>query len=326
MSRSSKYSRLRERFNQLAGTLRRPENTERCRRYLAHWTSLSDRSVPFALLEKQVIEIVRDGFDHAASQPGIGINKLGGLVVLLERVASSDAAEPMPAADPSLPSRSAFAPEAARFRHNARSHMPLREVDWDAWRRTLYQRNMVELLVGRCLARLRDLPISIWSKPLSYYAGCSLQQLFALPMHGNRRIAAVADLCRRLAEAAETTAFSVVGRPALITRLLLRLNELRRPEMVRRRSVSEIRQLLLRQIEHDLGPQAADVFAQLTDAKSNLVRPAGWNRHYRRSIRFLTEVRCPELFAWLDEFLPITATWPPLQRRSVLLLRDVLAS
>lgn len=326
MNRSSSFSRLRARFDQLAEALSRPENAARCRRPLADWASLSDRSVPFVLLDTSVADVVRDGFDAAARRPGIGVKKLGGLIVLLQRVTASDAVESLPAEDPSLPVRSFFAPEAARLRHNARSHTPLREIDWDVWRQLLLRRKLVDLPVGRCLARLRDLPVSVWCKPLGTYAVCSLRQLFALPLHGNHRVAAVADVFRRLAEAGETVSLDAIGRPALILRLLQRLDELRRPELVRRRSVGELRRLLQQQIEYDLGPQAADVFLQLTEVKSNLVKLSNWNRHYRRSIRLLCEVRCPEIFTRSDAIIAFSTSWPPAQRRQLLLLRDALTS
>jgi hypothetical protein len=326
MGRSLSFSRLRARFDQLAEELRRPEKAARCRRPLADWTSISDRSVPFVLLDRSVAEVVRNGFDDAAAKPGVGVKKLAGLIALLQRVAVSDEVEPLPAADPLLPVRSVFDPTAARLRHNARVHTPLREIDWDAWRRLLHQRKLVDHPIGRYLGRLRDLPAIMWRKPVRYYAGCTLPQLFALPQHGNRRVAAVADTFRRLAEASDAIPSVAVGRPPVVLRLLYRLDELQRPELVRRRSVGELRQLLLQQIESDLGPQAADVFVQLTDAKSDKTKPNGWNRHYRHAIQLLCEVRCPEIFARLDELAARSTMWPPAHHRSLLLLRNILAS
>lgn len=326
MNRSTSLLSLQSRFDQLAELLRRPEHTERCRRPLADWASLSDRSVPFALLDQPVAQIIRDGFPAAAAHPGIGAKKLGGLIVLLQRVVASHDVVTVPAADPSLPVRSVFGPTAARLRYNARVHAPLREIDWDAWRHLLAQRKLIDLQVGRCIGRLRDLPSTVWEKPLRFYTNCTLRQLFSLPLHGNQRIAAVAEMCRRLADASDTVPSIAVGRPAVITKLSYRLDDLRRPELVRRRSVSEIRQLLLQQIEHDLGPQAADVFLRLTDSKSTAAKLSGWNRHYRRSIRSLCKVRCPELFLRLDELNKFTTKWPPSQRRLMQLLNEVLTS
>jgi hypothetical protein len=86
MRNNAEYCRLQLRFETLAAILRQPRYASSCRRTIAYWTSITDQSVPYALLDFTVHDVLRLGLESVASAPGVGIKKLNGLVHILERV------------------------------------------------------------------------------------------------------------------------------------------------------------------------------------------------------------------------------------------------
>jgi hypothetical protein len=86
MKTKAEFCRLRLRFETPAAILRQPQYASGCRRTLAYWTSITDQSVPYALLDFTVHDVPALGLDSVAGAPGVGIKKLNGLLQILERV------------------------------------------------------------------------------------------------------------------------------------------------------------------------------------------------------------------------------------------------
>jgi hypothetical protein len=306
MSQKLALARLRSQFDSLAKQLSRPENAGRCLRRLSDWTAITDRSVPFALLERSVKDVVDGGFDAAAATNGVGVKKLKGLIGILERVCN----DPVPVSagldtTSTLPSRSVFSASSARLRFASRPYLPLREVDWDRWRQVVADQGPADHPLGRYVAALRDIPRNAWTTPLKFYLNCSLSQLFALKLHGSRRVATIAETFGRVAEAVEAKQPCNGVRPEPILEFLTNLERLARPGVRRKAGNHDPLQPLREQIERDLGPQAGGIFLAIVgeyDRPSSAQAKVGsWTRYYRNSIARLIHVRCPEAAALVSQ-------------------------
>lgn len=298
MSQKVAIEGLRSQLDALIRSLSKPEYAPRRRRRLVDWTATSDRSIPFALLDKTVQEIVDGGFDTVVATPGVGFKKIKGLLDILERVYADHEFTAVETAPSTLPGRSVFSPSAARLRFASRQFSSLREVDWEHWRTTVTDRGPADQPLGRFVTALGDLPRKTWEVPLRFYAGCSLSRIFGLPSYGSRRVATIAETFRRVAEAAAVNALADAARPGPILDFVRNLEQLADPtERPRRASVDPLAPLTA-QVEHDLGPHAAGIFLEMIGedgrtAKS-LPHVGSWGRYYRSAIARLIRVRCPE--------------------------------
>jgi len=317
MSRTSTLTRLRSRFDTLSGLLQQSENFDRCSRPLGDWTAVTDRAIPFALLNKSVSQVVGEGFKAAAEADGIGLKKLAGLIVLLERAASARSVAPTVEANPNLPSRSVFTADATRLRYASRSCLAVRQVDWDAWRIEIGRSAFATYPIGRYLTRLRDLPQSAWETPVAFYAQCSFCQLYALPLHGSRRVAAVASVFQQLAADPDTQSVADHGRPKAVVQFLRKLESWRDGALPKRKSSAEFVRPALDLIEADLGRQVSDIVAQLLDVTPDGVRVAGWNRYYRQLVRMQLAVRCPEAVTMMADLEQKAPQFSPPQQQAI---------
>jgi hypothetical protein len=312
MNQKSAILLLSSQFDELAQRLNRPENAERLRRRLSEWTAVSDRSVPFALLDKTVQELLSAGFDAAASTDGVGIKKLRGLITLLERACNDPLSVAWESGDSQAPARSVFGATATRLRFAARPFLAVSEIDWDRWRHAVVARELADDPIGRYIETLRQLPRAAWQNPLSFYISRTLGQLFGLPLHGGQRVAAIAAVFQRLAS--HRGERDSADRPEAVVEFL---QAVRKTTTTARALPAGFDPLapVSAQIGHDLGPQAVNVFTVLVGLPGRAevaVKPAGWSRYYRESIRQALAVRCPEAISLVAETLkkrksPLTA-------------------
>lgn len=303
MNQRSAILLLGAQFDELAKQLNRPENAERRRRRLSEWTAVTDRSVPFALLDQTVQQILAAGFESAASTDGVGVKKLRGLITLLERACNDPLSVGWESGDDRAPARSMFGATASRLRFAARPFLAVSEVDWDRWRHAVADRDLVEDPIGRYVGTLRQLPRAAWANPLRFYLSRSLGQLFGLPLHGGQRVAAIANVFERLAARRNDRLTS--DRPEEVAEFL---KAMRRVTIATRSLPAGFDPLapITSQIAHDLGPQAVNVFTALVGEAGRAdvaMKPAGWSRYYRESIRQALAVRCPEALSLVAEAL-----------------------
>lgn len=175
-----RYEEVRKRLSQ--------QSPERLMRPLAYFVLEGDRRLPLALLHRTLQEIVASDFNDLAAVPGVGVKKLEGMILVLERAASAPAMQSTPTAFDDFQAQA------------------VSEEDWDAWRAVVRAANLENELLGRFAPSLLTLPRVIWDVPLSSYANCTLAEIRARKTHGEKRVRGVLEVFAAL--------YSLVGQGA----------------------------------------------------------------------------------------------------------------
>lgn len=163
-----RYEEIRKRLSQ--------QSAERLMRPLAYFVLEGDRRLPLALLDRTLQEIVASDFAELAAVPGVGVKKLEGMIVVLERAASA-------------PSQPTTATAFDDFQSQAVS-----EEEWDAWRSVVSAARLENEPLGRFAPSLLNLPRVIWDVPLKNYASCTLAEIRARKTHGEKRVRGVLEV------------------------------------------------------------------------------------------------------------------------------------
>lgn len=196
-------------------------------RPLAHFLRPSDPCVPKQLLGLSLDEVAKTRFDDLLQFSGVGPVKITNLTAVLRRIV----AEPR---EESAESAVAAAAEAAAVETPLWNDIPAppsaplvaakpsgayAEVDellWEHWCLRIRRCGLGRETLGRCVARLRDLPRSLWYVPVDDFLYVSYGELFRLRGFGVKRVAAIVEVFRAL-DAAITVAeqAEAEGRPAV---------------------------------------------------------------------------------------------------------------
>lgn len=176
---------LRTQFIELSQQLRASSADERDLRPLAFWAVASDRRLPYALMDRSVLQIVNVPFDELAATPGIGPKKMHSLILLLRRALVDERRE-LVELDADLVddvlSSNQFDPNRVS------------EVHWEQWRETVRRHDFSRQPLGRFVSSLQLVPTVIWQKPLGDYLELTIDQLRELPTHGDKRVSTVLEV------------------------------------------------------------------------------------------------------------------------------------
>jgi len=175
-----RYEEVRKRLSQ--------QSAERLLRPLAYFVLEGDRRLPLALLHRTLQEIVASDFGDLAAVPGVGVKKLEGMILVLERAASAPALQSSPCAFDDFQAQA------------------VSEEDWDAWRAVVRAANLDNEPLGRFAPSLITLPRVVWDVPLASYANCTLAEIRARKTHGEKRVRGVLEVFAAL--------YSLVGQGA----------------------------------------------------------------------------------------------------------------
>jgi len=169
---------------------------------LAHHLRAYDRCVPTQLLDRSLAEI--GALDLVALQrlPAVGIVKLRNLLAVLRRIVD----EPL-FGGPLEASATAAAPAAAVGETSER--------EWRRWCERIAVRSLDGVCLGRVVERLGDLPRTLWHEPLRSFHTLSLVQLRHRPLFGAKRVTAIVETMRRLAERVGDRESCLVAAPQI---------------------------------------------------------------------------------------------------------------
>lgn len=185
-SASAEDYTLMSSFRELQEQLSDATLAERLAKPLAYWALPCDRRLPYALLDRNVGDIIRASFRDLSATPGIGRKKMASLIMLLRRVVREDAGpteldDGQPGLVPVV-GRGGFDPAVVS------------EAVWDQWRATIRRHGLEQERLGRYAPSLRSLPTVIWDKPLGDYLDLSVRDVRELKTHGDKRVRAVLEI------------------------------------------------------------------------------------------------------------------------------------
>jgi hypothetical protein len=149
---------------------------------LAFFALPTDRSLPYAFLDRPLRDLLASPFDEVCATRGVGRKKIKSLVQLLLR-ASQYAAQPEPA--PPESELLAGLPDVPPI---------VTETTWAQWRDTIRRHGLSDEPLGRYAPSLDNLPRTIWSTPLGAYVDQSLADVRAMKTHGEKRVQAITEV------------------------------------------------------------------------------------------------------------------------------------
>ncbi len=181
---------------------------------LAFWVLPTDRRLPLAFLSRTIRDLANSSFMELAATPGVGQKKMGSLVSLLNRAATTDPVEFE--APPSHP-----AVDLGDLPNSDPDHFEpalVSEMVWAQWRQIVRTHQIGHEKLGRLAPSLQALPTVIWDTPLSFYLDKTLREIRELKTHGEKRVHAVLEVFHSLYRM-----LAFVGQTGLAVRLEPRL-------------------------------------------------------------------------------------------------------
>ncbi|HUY92285.1 MAG TPA: hypothetical protein VMV10_26325 [Pirellulales bacterium] len=176
------------RFESVRKQLLEPRFADCLDRALAFYAVSSDRHLPLALIRRSIRELINTPLDQLQAVPGIGPKKLGILINLLGR-----AVELGPnTASAACADATTVAPQAATVAEQ------ISEAAWEQCRATIRQHGLGREPLGRFAESLRRLPRTLWSTRFNAYLELSLAEIRERKSHGEKRVAAILEICARL--------------------------------------------------------------------------------------------------------------------------------
>src|SRR5687767_95976 len=107
-------------------------DAERLNKPLAFWVLPTDRRLPLAFLSRSIRELAEKSYSELAATPGVGHKKMGSLVQLLSRAATTEPTEyPVLAASNTSPQ------PAQRVDSDTFDPTTVSELLWAQWRETV---------------------------------------------------------------------------------------------------------------------------------------------------------------------------------------------
>ncbi|TWT46422.1 hypothetical protein [Botrimarina hoheduenensis] len=235
-------------------------------RPLSYWVLPTDRTLPLALLDRPVRELLADELAVLMRTPGVGQKKILGLFDLLRRA--------LKAHDPHAPfglpgALSTATRHATQDAAGTKDRLAeVSEAAWSLWTESVRRGGMHDCVLGRVAPCLQSLPSVIWQKPLGDYATRTLAEVRQMKTHGEKRVQAILEVFLAVHEALSTAVLDehleVVVQPRFVpavNRWLVLANKSPRlvgAEDLQRRVIAP----LLEQVAHDLGQEVAQVAAE----------------------------------------------------------------
>jgi hypothetical protein len=186
----AKDDRIVSRFQTVRETLLHERFSDRLEKPLSFWALPSDRRLPWALLDRTLLDLLETPFEILTKTPGIGQKKFHSFVRLLLR-ATSD----LPPTIPFGGDHQFNGAEPGGYEFNPAI---VSEAMWTAWREAVRRHNLGRERFGRVAPTLRRLPTVMWQKRLSAYLNHSLAEIRALRTHGEKRVCAVLEVFHAL--------------------------------------------------------------------------------------------------------------------------------
>jgi hypothetical protein len=177
---------------------------------LAYWARTTDRHLPMALVGKTLRCVVETPFTQLSRTPGVGVKKLGSLIMLMSRAAESSAAPG---------TNGAAHVDRTEGEGTADDSSAVSEALWSQWGSNLRSRGLGPERVGRFAPSLREIPRLMWWKRLDDYVSLSLAQIRELHGHGEKRLAALVEIVGGLHRITER----VAAQPHVAVRIEPRL-------------------------------------------------------------------------------------------------------
>ena len=178
------------RFESVRKQLLEPDHAYCLDRPLAYYAVGSDRHLPLALIRRTIRELIDAPLDQLHAVPGIGPKKLGILINLLGRAVALKPSEP-PACQSDGAATGPTGPAAVSAEH-------VSEAAWEQCRATIRRHNLGRETLGRFAESLTHLPRTLWATRLDAYLDLSLGDLRERKSHGEKRVAAILEICATL--------------------------------------------------------------------------------------------------------------------------------
>lgn len=155
-------------FESLRRTLLEQLQPQALEKPLAYWARTGDRTLPLALMNLTIRELLGTPFEDLSATRGVGAKKIGGLLQLLGRVAEPTSLPSTQQTDVRLLD---VAPPATAPRELESSLVPadFEESLWKTWRETVERLGLANETLGRFATSLVELPRTLWTVRLGNY-------------------------------------------------------------------------------------------------------------------------------------------------------------
>ena len=292
---------------------------------LERWSLPSDRHLPSGLIVLSLRDVLEKPYHKLLETKGVGESKLEKLIVLIERALKEFVYQDELAEG----DRSGHAPPAAETTIGrsdfdlfpAVENLSLSELTPTVWQHVcqcIKRHSLENYPLGRFAETLDELPRGLWNCPLSDFVEHSIGELKQLKGYGDQRIASVLKVlvttARVVAKCPSDTHLAIKVFPARIERISSWINRVLRDDLLP--DYSSLCQHfvipLLRQLEHDLGSQPAEMVERRLGVENEPETLDQIGESFdltRERIRQLTlrapevmEVRWPEGKHLLDDF------------------------
>lgn len=294
-------------FHTVCQQLLAEPDAERLNKPLAFWVLPTDRRLPLAFLGRSIRELAVKSYAELAATPGVGHKKMGSLVQLLSRAATTEPTEyPVLAASNSSP------PPVQRAASDAFDPTTVSELLWAQWRETVRAQQIGHEKLGRLAPSLQALPTVIWDTPLNFYLDKTLADIRGLKTHGEKRVHAVLEVFhsvfRMLANVGQT-GLTVRLTPRLIASVEDWTLEARQREVAPRVNevIDRLVEPLMMQLEMDVG----STVCSLARGRLGVGAPRKSVREQSRELG-LTRARVYQLLE--DCHRTMTIRWPDGKR------------
>ena len=169
-------------FEALRRSLLERSSPQSLERPLSFWARNGDRTLPLALMNRTIRELLATPFEDLSATRGVGAKKIGGLLQLLGRVVepasppATQSIEDMPL-DTAVPATAKLTVEVT----SAQALVPadFEESLWKTWRETVERLGLANETLGRFAPSLVDLPRTLWTVRLGNYIPLRLVEVRA---------------------------------------------------------------------------------------------------------------------------------------------------
>lgn len=274
---------------------------------LACWVQPGDRSLPMVFMGRTVQQMLDTPFDQILATRGVGHKKICLLVELLQRVAESEGeAPPRPLGQPASGGSAAAVAQSGRSR---RRPDQMSDELWARWQSTVVLHKLEAEKLGRFAVSLMDLPRVSWHTLLGTYTDLTLDELYGLKAHGEKRVAAVLEIFGSLYRTLSLRgpqhhlAVSVLPRFAaeIDTWATLLIQRLEVP------TAADVAIHLVRPLVEQIRIDAGDEMARLAEDRLELHGP--WEGARQRAVRMgVTRARVYHRFSDVAEI--VSVRWP----------------
>lgn len=265
---------LRSDFDALRAQLKELP-ADRGKTLLACYVRPADRCIPTQLLNYSLSATAGLDFGDLQRLPAVGFVKLRNLNVLLRRIVAESGKTAGVLAE-----GGAVSPAVAQVcEPDVDAALAVDEVQWKLWCERTMAHSLGNVVFGRVVERLSDVPRSMWHERLGTYLGLSLEAIRHLPTHGHKRVAVIVDTVSRLSRLCQAAdacpgAGLVIGpeRIAAVDAWVVDAL-LGRTEMSAAAFTAAVAVPLLKQLAFDVGPMVCGWMAERLSRHLDLPDP-----------------------------------------------------